>query len=75
MVDSIMNKKMLAFQITFVKYFVYIRSLFDQIIKNCIFSKSSEKGLLKNVQDGIYRPLGNRAIQKTKGETDLLDTL
>ena len=31
--------------------------------------------LLKNVQDGISRPLGNRAIQKTKVETDLLDTL
>ena len=31
--------------------------------------------LLKNVQDGISRPQGNRAIQKTKVETDLLDTL
>ena len=31
--------------------------------------------LLKNVQDGISRPLGNRTIQKTKVETDLLDTL
>ena len=31
--------------------------------------------LLKNVQDGISRPLGNQAIQKTKVETDLLDTL
>ena len=31
--------------------------------------------LLKNVQDGISRHLGNRAIQKTKVETDLLDTL
>ena len=31
--------------------------------------------LLKNVQDGISRPLGNQAFQKTKVETDLLDTL
>ena len=31
--------------------------------------------LLTNVQDGISRPLGNGAIQKTKVETDLLDTL
>ena len=31
--------------------------------------------LLKNVQDGISRLLGNQAIQKTKVETDLLDTL
>ena len=30
---------------------------------------------MKNVQDGISRPLGSREIQKTKVGTDLLDTL
>ena len=51
------------------------RSIFHQIIKSWIFSKSTQKGLLKNVQDGISRPLGSLEIQKTKVETDLLDTL
>ena len=37
--------------------------------------KSTQKGLLKNVKDGISRPLESREIKKTKEETDLLDTL
>ena len=32
------------------------------------FLKSTQKGLLKNVQDGISRPLGSREITKSKGE-------
>ena len=40
-----------------------------------IFSNSTWKGQLKNVQDGISRPLGSREIQKTKVETVLWDTL
>ena len=39
------------------------------------FSKSTWKGQLKNVQDGIPRLLGSREIQKTKVSTVLLDTL
>ena len=30
------------------------------------FLKSTRKGLLKNVQDGISRPLGSREINKAK---------
>ena len=33
------------------------------------------KGLWENVKDGISRPIGSQEIQKTKVETDLLDTL
>ena len=39
---------------------------FHQMIKSQTFSKSTRKGQLKNVQDGISRPLGSREIQKTK---------
>ena len=42
------------------------QSGFDQIIKTWIFLKSTRKGLLKNVQDGISRPLGSREIHKAK---------
>ena len=45
------------------------------MIKNWIFSKSQRKGLLKNVQDGVSRPLGGQEIQKTKVGTVLPDTL
>ena len=45
------------------------------MVKNWIFLKSTQKGLLKNVQDEVSRPLGGREIQKTKVETVLLDTL
>ena len=41
-------------------------SRFDQIITKWMFSKSTWKALLKNVQDGISRPLGSRKIQKNK---------
>ena len=41
-----------------------------------IFLKSTQNGLLKNVKDGISRPLGSREIQKkTKVDTVLWDTL
>ena len=36
---------------------------------------STQKGQLKNVQDGISRPQGSREIQKTKAERVLRDTL
>ena len=29
----------------------------------------------ENVKDGVSRPIGSQEIQKTKVETDLLDTL
>ena len=48
---------------------------FHQIIENWIFLKSTQKGLLKNFQDGISRPLGSQEIQETKVATVLRDTL
>ena len=36
------------------------------MITSRIFLKSARKGQLKNVQDGISRPLGSREIQKKK---------
>ena len=44
-------------------------------MKIWIVLKSTQKGLLKNVQDGISRPQGSQEIQKTKVERVLLDTL
>ena len=58
---------MLTFKITSLKYFVKITKW--------IFLESTRKGLLKNVQDRISKPLGGREIQKTKVYTVLLDTL
>ena len=37
--------------------------------------KSTQIGLLKNVQDGISRPLGSQEIQETKVATVSRDTL
>ena len=37
--------------------------------------KSTRDGVLKNVLDGISRPLGSQQIQKTKVGTVLVDTL
>ena len=48
---------------------------FHQIIEKWTFLNSTRKGQLKNVQDGISRPLGSQEIQKTKVERVLLDTL
>ena len=45
------------------------------MITKWIFFESARKGLLKNVQDEISRPLESREIQKTKVERVLLDTL
>ena len=52
-------------------------SIFHLIIKNWIFLKSTQNGLLKIVQYGIYRPLGSREIKKQKLQVDtvLRDTL
>ena len=50
-------------------------SIFDQIIIKYIFYESTWNGLLKNVKDGISRPLGSRENQKTKVCTVLRDTL
>ena len=36
------------------------------MIKSWIFSRSTLKGLLKNVQDRVSRPLGGQEIQKNK---------
>ena len=49
---------MLTFKITSLKYFVKITKW--------IFLESTRKGLLKNVQDGISRPIGSREIHKAK---------
>ena len=49
--------------------------MFHQRIKSWICLKSTQKRLLKNVQDGIPSPLGNQEIQKTKMGTILRDTL
>ena len=40
-----------------------------------LFLKSTEKELLKNVQDGISRPLKSKEIQETKVAIVLRDTL
>ena len=59
--------------------YIYILQIyqyrFHQIIQKWTFLNSTRKGQLKNVQDGISRPLGSREIQKTKVETVLWDTL
>ena len=51
------------------------QSRFDQIINILIFSNSTRRGQLRNVHDGISRPLGNREIKKYKVGTVLPDTL
>ena len=51
------------------------RSRFYQIIKSWIFLRTTQKGLLENVQDKISRPLGSWEIQQTKAETVLVDNL
>ena len=38
------------------------------MIRNWISLESTQIGQLKNVQDGISRPLGSREIQKTNVE-------
>ena len=40
------------------------RLLFQRIIKDWIFLKSTQSGLIKNTQDGISRSLGSREIKK-----------
>ena len=45
------------------------------IFRFAVFLESKRKGLLKNVKDGISRPLGSREIQITKVCTVLPDTL
>ena len=42
------------------------QSRFHQIIKWWTFSNSTRKGQLKNVQDGISRPLGSWEIKKKR---------
>ena len=81
---ELMNTQVLNWTMTkkcwFLKWppcsiFPKTQSRFDQIIKNRIFLKSIRKWLLKNVKDGISRPLGSRVIQKTKRSRELRDTL
>ena len=37
-------------------------SRFHQVMENWIHSKTTQKELLKNVQDGVSRPIGSREI-------------
>ena len=55
--------------------FTVILILISSNNKKVDILKSTQKGLWENVKDGISRPIGSREIQKTKVETDLLDTL
>ena len=72
---TILNKKCWFSKWSPCSIFQISRSRLYQMIINWIFLKSTQKGLLKNVQDGISRPLGSREIQKTKVGTILWDTL
>ena len=60
---------------TALQYFGSIRVNISPKHKKRTLLKSTQKRLLKNVQDGISRPLGSQEIQKTKVERVLLDTL
>ena len=73
--ESTMTKKCWFLKWPPSSIFPKTQSRFDQIIKNRIFLKSTQKWLLKNVPDGISRPLGSRVIQKTKRSRELRDTL
>ena len=73
--DSLQNKKCQLFKRVPCSILTISWSRFNQIIKSWIFLKSTWKGLLKNVQDEISRPLGSREIQKTKALPVLRDTL
>ena len=66
---------MLTFKITSLWYFANISVHISPNNKKLKFLKSTQNGLLKNVQDEISRPLGSREIHKTKAETVLWDTL
>ena len=57
---------MLTFKITSLWHFGNILVKISPNNKKIIFLKSTQKGLLKNAQDGISRPLGSREIQKNK---------
>ena len=58
---------MLSFKMTSSFILPISQSIFHQMIKKMIFSKSIQKGLLKNLQDGIFRPLWSREIQEKRG--------
>ena len=62
--DQTINKKCLVLKWPPCSILTISHFIFHQIIKNWIFLKSTQKGLLKNVQDGISRPLGSRDINK-----------
>ena len=73
---NFLNKqKMLTFKWLPCSILAISWSKFHQIILKWISLESTQKGLLKNVKDGISRPLGSREIQKTKVCTVLPDTL
>ena len=74
-VDSVINIKCWFLKWLPFSILAISRSRFQQIIPNWIVLKSTWKGLLKIVQDGISTPLGSREIQKTKVYTVLWDTL
>ena len=73
--DSAINKKCQVLKSLLCSILAISQSKFYLIIKRWIFSKYTQKGLLKNVQDGISRPLGSQEIQETKVATVLRDTL
>ena len=73
--DYIINKKMFTLKINSCNILPISRSTLNQNLKNRIFSKSTQNGLLKIVQDGLSSHLGGREIWKTKALTVLPDTL
>ena len=64
--DQTINKKCLVLEWPQCIIFTIYHSIFNQLIKNWIFLKSTQNGRLKNVQYRISRPLGSREIQKNK---------
>ena len=73
--DPVLNQKCQLFKMVPCSILTISWSRFNQIIKSRILLKSTWKGLLKNVQDEISRPLGSQEIQKTKALPVLRDTL
>ena len=64
--DENNKQKMLTFKITSLQYFANISAQIKPNNKQLDIFEIYTKGLLKNVQDGISRPLGSREIQKKK---------
>ena len=67
--------KMLILRMNTLQYLCNISVQISPIDKKLDILKSARKGLLKNSQGWIFRPLGSQEIQKTKAGRVLLDTL